>query len=128
MKDFKELIESDEIIIHNESIMDFKQLIEEGKPLLEGEMVEHLSKEELKEATQVYIKLMEHLDNGGTIEDLDEGILSSIVGGAAGFLVGPALGKAIAKALGVQKGILFDMLTSRLVTTALGAAIFKGKQ
>lgn len=58
---------------------------------------------------------------GGNL--LDEGFLSKLVGGTAGFLVGPAIGKIIARALGIEKGILYDMFTSRLVSTALGAAI-----
>ena len=31
----------------------------------------------------------------------------------------------VAKVLGVQKGILYDLLTSRLVGTAIGASIGK---
>lgn len=59
------------------------------------------------------------------VEELDEGILGSILGGLTGFIVGPAIGKVIANALGIDKGIIYDMLTSRLVSTALGAAITK---
>lgn len=59
------------------------------------------------------------------IEELDEGILGSIIGGLSGFLVGPAIGKVVANALGIEKGIIYDMLTSRLAGTALGAAITK---
>lgn len=58
-------------------------------------------------------------------EQIDEGFLSSILGGAAGFFIGPSIGKYVANALGVEKGILYDLLTSRLVTTALGAAVAK---
>lgn len=56
---------------------------------------------------------------------LDEGFIGRLVGGAAGFLVGPTIGRIIANALGVEKGILFDMFTSRLVSAALGSAIAK---
>lgn len=59
------------------------------------------------------------------VSELDEGILSSILGGLTGFIVGPAIGKVIANSLGIDKGIIYDMLTSRLVSTALGAAITK---
>jgi hypothetical protein len=59
------------------------------------------------------------------ISELDEGIIGSILGGVAGFLVGPAIGKVIANALGIEKGIIYDMLTSRLATAALGAALTK---
>ncbi len=54
-------------------------------------------------------------------EVVDEGFL----GGAIGFLTGPAIGKIVARALGVEKGVLYDMLTSRLVSLALGNAIQK---
>jgi hypothetical protein len=59
------------------------------------------------------------------ISELDEGILGSILGGLTGFVVGPAIGKVIANALGIEKGIIYDMLTSRLVGAALGSAITK---
>jgi len=61
----------------------------------------------------------------GDISLLDESFLTRLVGGTAGFLIGPTIGKVIAKALGVEKGILFDMFSSRLVSAALGAAIAK---
>lgn len=59
------------------------------------------------------------------INELDEGILGSILGGLTGFIVGPSIGKVIANSLGIDKGIIYDMLTSRLVTAALGSAITK---
>ena len=61
----------------------------------------------------------------GKIENMDEGFLGKLIGGVGGFLVGPAIGKIIAHALGVEKGVLYDMFTSRLVSTALGIAIGK---
>ena len=57
----------------------------------------------------------------GVGSKLKEGFLGTL----AGFIVGPAVGRVIANALGVEKGILFDMLTSRLVSAALGNAIQK---
>ncbi len=54
-------------------------------------------------------------------ERVDEGFL----GGAIGFLTGPMIGKIVARALGVREGVLYDLLTSRLVSTALGSAIQK---
>ncbi len=47
------------------------------------------------------------------------------IGGALGFLTGPMIGKIVARALGVRDGVLYDMLTSRLVSLALGSAIQK---
>ncbi len=56
-------------------------------------------------------------------KDIDEGFVSTLLGGTAGFLIGPMIGRAIAKVLGVERGILFDLLTSKMVGTALGSAL-----
>ncbi len=71
------------------------------------------------------IEVQELIDKLGDkkISELDEGILSSIFGGVAGFLIGPSIGRVIANCLGINAGILYDMLTSRLVSAALGAAV-----
>lgn len=94
------------------------------KPIFESHEVEHLNEAEIKEAERIYTQVSELLKEHG-IQDLDEGILGSIFGGIAGFVIGPAIGKVIANALGIERGIIFDMLTSRLVGTALGAGITK---
>ena len=62
---------------------------------------------------------------GNDLANLDEGFLGKLVGGVTGFLVGPTIGKIIANALGVEKGILYDMFTSRIVNAVLGTAIAK---
>lgn len=62
---------------------------------------------------------------GIDVESLDEGLIGSLIGGIAGFFIGPKIGKVVANALGVEKGILYDMFTSKLVGAALGAAISK---
>jgi hypothetical protein len=52
--------------------------------------------------------------------------LGALVGGSIGALAGPAIGRAICKALGIdQSGTLGKLLTSRLVTTAIGIAMGK---
>ena len=59
-------------------------------------------------------------------EQIDEGILGSIAGGGLGLLAGPAIGKAICSVLGIkEEGPLGKLLTSRLVTTAMGIALGK---
>jgi len=58
-------------------------------------------------------------------EIIDEGIISSIIGGGAGFFFGPIIGKVIIKSLGVEKGILYDLFASNLVGAAIGAALAK---
>lgn len=53
--------------------------------------------------------------------ELDEGVIGSIVGGLAGVTIGPSIGKAICKALGIERGLLYDLFTSRIFTTAVAA-------
>ena len=103
---------------------DFKEIQKDPLPIFESYMVEGLTEEEKKKAEELYLKLKEQFAEHD-IKDIDEGLLGSTIGGVAGLVAGPALGKIIANALGIEKGILYDMLTSRLVTTALGAAIGK---
>lgn len=74
-----------------------------------------------------YTELKEIVDQYGDtkLRDIDEGIIGKVLGGIAGFAVGPSIGKVVANALGIDKGIIYDMLTSRLVGAALGSAITK---
>ena len=51
---------------------------------------------------------------------VDEGILSGILGGFTGAAFGPKLGEALCKALGIEKGMLYNLLTSRMFLGALG--------
>lgn len=81
---------------------------------------EFLNESERQEVQEILVKFGDK-----KINELDEGILGSIIGGLTGFIVGPAIGRVIANSLGIEKGIIYDMLTSRLVSTALGAAITK---
>jgi len=119
MKSFEEIIKEnkplsleDQILI--EAIMDlkFSELVEIPENLEESENYTDLS-----EIMAQY---------GDTkLKDIDEGIISKVLGGITGFVIGPSIGKVIANALGIQKGIIYDMLTSRLVGAALGSAITK---
>lgn len=75
-------------------------------------------------------RIMEEHKNGKDLETVveeivNEGILGSIFGGLTGFALGKTVGKAIAKVLGIQKGALYDLMTSRLVGAALGAVLGK---
>ena len=55
--------------------------------------------------------------------DIDEGLLGGAIGALAGISFGPAIGKAICNALGIDKGVLYDLLTSKLVNTAVCAKL-----
>lgn len=54
---------------------------------------------------------------------IDEGFLSTVLGGLAGVTAGASIMKAICKALGIEKGILYDMLTSKMLCGIAGSAI-----
>jgi hypothetical protein len=91
--------------------------------IFESEEVHGLSQEEINEAEKAFHTILDKIEKG---EELDEGFLSGLVGGAAGALVGPAIGRAICKALGIdEKGTLGKLLTSRLVTGAIGISLGK---
>ena len=63
-------------------------------------------------------KLTEAKENGTPI---DEGLFGAIFGGLTGAVAGPAIGRASCKTLGLdEKGMLGNLLTSRLFLTALG--------
>lgn len=68
------------------------------------------------------INLLEEAKNEN--KPIDEGLFGSIFGGLAGAVAGPALGKAFCKALGInEKGMLGNLITSRLFLTALGGYV-----
>lgn len=91
--------------------------------IFEAEQVKDMSIEQIKEAEKAYNILVEKLQKG---EPIDEGVFGSIVGGGLGLLAGPAIGKAICSVLGIKEdGPLGKLLTSRLVTTAMGVALGK---
>lgn len=91
--------------------------------IFESEEIKNLTPDQIQEAEQAYYKILDKLNNG---EEIDEGFLGALVGGAAGALAGPAIGRAICRALGIdENGTLGKLLTSRLVTTAIGIALGK---
>lgn len=70
---------------------------------------------------EVVNKLLEAKEAG---KPLDEGILGAITGGILGATIGPSITRALCKILGVdERGQFGSLLTSRMVTTALGAAM-----
>lgn len=68
-------------------------------------------------------------DENGINEDLlinklNEGVFGAIMGGVIGLSFGKQVGMAVAKVLGLQKnGALYNLLTSKVITTLLGTAI-----
>ena len=78
-----------------------------------------LNESQMMEVENASNQIAEMLKKG----EIDEGVIGSIVGGLAGVTLGPSIGRAICKALGVEKGLLYDLLTSRIFTTAVAAYI-----
>lgn len=55
---------------------------------------------------------------------IEEGIMGAIVGGLAGMTIAPTIMKAVCKILGIDpKGQFGNLMTSRLVLTALGVEL-----
>jgi hypothetical protein len=101
--------------------LDFKYA--SSSKIFETEEVMGSTPEQLQAAEKAYSYIVERLEAG---EELDEGFLGALAGGAIGALAGPAVGRAICKVLGIdEKGHLGKLLTSRLVAAALGYTIGK---
>jgi len=95
----------------------------QGSKIFEANQIKGIPADQIQEAENVYNVLVEKLQRG---EEIDEGLFGAIIGGAAGALIGPAIGKAICKVLGIdENGHLGKLLTSRLVSTAIGVALGK---
>ena len=79
-----------------------------------------LNEEQQKIVDEAAEIILEKIKAGETV---DEGLFSSIVGGLTGATIGPAIGNAICKALGITSGLLYNLFTSRMFTTAVAAYI-----
>jgi len=95
----------------------------QSSKVFEAEEVMGSTPDQLQEAEKIYYEIIEKLENG---EEIDEGLLGGLVGGAVGALAGPSIMKAVCKVLGIdQKGNLGKLLTSRLITAAMGYILAK---
>ena len=101
----------------------YKDLQTPTSKIFESAQIQGMTQEQIQNAENAYDILVEKLQKG---EQIDEGILGATVGGGLGLLAGPAIGKAICSVLGIkEEGPLGKLLTSRLVTTAMGIALGK---
>lgn len=77
----------------------------------------------INEEQLAYDKIIESLieaKNSNT--PIDEGVFKALVGGVAGATIGPNIMKGVCKVLGIdERGTLGNLMTSKLVLTALGA-------
>lgn len=82
--------------------------------------------EEIELTEEQKILIIKVLLDDTEISKLDEGILGSILGGLGGLTFGKSIGKLLADTLGIRENSpLYSVLTSRLVATAIGAALGK---
>lgn len=55
--------------------------------------------------------------------DIDEGVLGTLLGGLAGLTAGAAIMKAVCKSLGIKDGLMYNLLTSKVICGVAGAAL-----
>lgn len=67
--------------------------------------------------------ILDYIADAANGKEVDEGVLAGILGGGIGLALGPKVGQAICNALNIQKGVLYDLLNSRLVTSAICAKL-----
>lgn len=97
--------------------------------LFEGINLSDYTPKEIINSKKVYDYIVEAYDiakqeNKELDDIIDEGLFSTIIGGAVGATVGQSIMKAICKCLGIdEKGTLGSLLTSKLVLTAMGAQL-----
>ena len=78
-----------------------------------------LSESQIIEIENTSDQIVELIKKG----EIDEGIIKSLIGGLTGATIGPSIGKDICKALGIERGLLYDLFTSRIFTTAVASYI-----
>ena len=82
------------------------------------EEIVNINEEQL--AYDEIINILTEAKNSNT--PIDEGIGKALLGAAAGATVGPMVMKAVCKVLGItENGALGNLMTSRLILTALGS-------
>ena len=96
----------------------YKVMIQKYDEFINDEI--QLNESEERMINEAAEKIAEKIKNGETV---DEGLFGSVVGGLTGASIGPAIGRAICKALGITGGLLYDLLNSRMFTTAVAAYI-----
>lgn len=55
--------------------------------------------------------------------DIDEGVIGTLLGGLAGLTAGATIMKAVCKSLGLKEGMLYNLLTSKVICGVAGAAL-----
>jgi hypothetical protein len=96
----------------------FDLAYQNSSKIFEAEEIKDLTPEQLYEAEKMYGQVVEKLKNG---EDLDEGIISGLLGAGVGALAAATIMKGICSVLGIDtNGTLGKLLTSKLVMSSIG--------
>lgn len=97
--------------------------------LFEGINLSEYTPEQIMQSKKVYDYIIESFEqaqeeNKSLSDTMDEGLFGALVGGAIGVTVGQSIMKAVCKCLGIdEKGVLGNLLTSKLVLSAMGAQL-----
>lgn len=86
--------------------------------IFEAELISEMTPDQIQQAERTYNILLEKLNKG---EDIDEGLLTGLLGAGLGALGAATIMKSICKALGIsEEGALGKLLTSKLVMASIG--------
>ena len=96
----------------------YKVMIKKYEEFLNDDI--QLNESEERMINEAAEKIAEKIKNG---ESVDEGLFGSVVGGLTGAVMGPAIGRAICRAFGITSGLLYNLLNSRMFTSAVAAYI-----
>lgn len=103
--------------------------IKEYNQLFEGVDINKLTQKEVINTKRLYDYIIESAqiakeENKPLDDVIDEGILTGIIGAVAGATIGKTIMTSLCNILGIQeKGILGDLLTSKMVLGAIGAKL-----
>lgn len=103
--------------------------MEKYNNLFEGIDLSQYTPKQIMNSKKVYDYIVEaneiaKSENKKLDDVIDEGLFSSLIGGAVAATVGQSIMKAVCKCLGIdEKGTLGNLLTSKLVLTAMGAQL-----
>ena len=103
--------------------------MEKYNNLFEGIDLSQYTPKQIMNSKKVYDYIVEaneiaKSENKKLDDVIDEGLFSSLLGGAVAATVGQSIMKAVCKCLGIdEKGTLGNLLTSKLVLTAMGAQL-----
>ena len=87
----------------------------------------YLSKINFDGLNKINENLINLNESESSIETLDEGLIKSIIGAVGGLWLGPKIGQIICRVLGIEKGLLYNFMTSNITGAALGLAFTKEK-